>query len=90
MIKLTNNFSFLDINECEIDPGVCGSSAGKCVNLVNHGFNCSCASGFQLTQNWISKTVHCEDINECLEGAHDCDNTTDEYCSNYAGSYQCG
>ena len=34
----------LDINECELTPGLCGN--GTCVN-IGGGFRCNCREGFK-------------------------------------------
>lgn len=49
-IVLQLNFmgSTLDVNECELQPGLCRN--GTCDNKVG-GYNCNCAPGFTLTVN---------------------------------------
>lgn len=44
-IILTNNFSPLDVNECEVFPGVCLN--GRCVNTQG-SFKCQCPEGLTL------------------------------------------
>ena len=53
---------FLDFDECAAYPYVCGAVGGECVNLVNHGFNCSCNSSYQLIYNPAEGKMHCEEI----------------------------
>lgn len=38
-------FSFIDINECEVFPGVCKN--GECVNTMG-SFKCQCPNGMTL------------------------------------------
>ncbi|XP_041472640.1 mucin-4-like [Lytechinus variegatus] len=66
-----------DINECIEFTGVC--SNGNCTNTEGSYF-CTCNQGFQGTG-----TDQCEDINECLSGAHACQ----EICINTDGNYSC-
>ena len=40
-------FCLSDIDECQVNPGPCGSG-GRCVNEVNGGFySCVCDSGYE-------------------------------------------
>ena len=49
-----------DIDECEVDPDICGFNS-KCNNTIGN-FTCSCLSGYNGTTG-----VNCTDINECTK-----------------------
>eukprot|EP00106_Octopus_bimaculoides_P014548 XP_014781990.1 PREDICTED: uncharacterized protein LOC106877566 [Octopus bimaculoides] len=67
-----------DDNECRLS--MCPWSA-KCYNLPGT-FSCVCYSGFNQTG-----PTTCEDIDECAEGTHQCDENAK--CFNTIGSYFC-
>uniref|UniRef100_A0A8C5P6V0 Vitamin K-dependent protein S n=1 Tax=Leptobrachium leishanense TaxID=445787 RepID=A0A8C5P6V0_9ANUR len=70
--KLTCN----DINECELNPNICGSA--KCKNTPGK-YDCECNSGYRY--NTSSKV--CEDLDECAE------NICSQVCVNKPGGYTC-
>lgn len=72
-----------DTNECLETPGICQD---QCTNLVP-GFRCNCTTaGFQVS---ATNRTRCEDINECLTGAHKCRTNLNQTCVNTNGSYTC-
>ena len=75
-----------DVDECLTEN--CGQNSGECVNLINHGFNCTCNSGFEWTPIYEQGVVKCVDIDECLQGDIQCvgDN---EICLNGHGNFTC-
>jgi len=50
----------------------------------NSSFQCICTQGFQELRAGVS----CQDIDECLTGAHDC-SPSQALCTNTAGSFEC-
>nr|XP_054761236.1 uncharacterized protein LOC129267613 [Lytechinus pictus] len=73
----SNRILEIDINECIEFTGAC--SNGNCTNTEGSYF-CTCNQGFQGTG-----TDQCEDKDECLSGAHACQ----EICINIDGNYSC-
>ncbi|XP_063960930.1 uncharacterized protein LOC129267613 [Lytechinus pictus] len=73
----SNRILEIDINECIEFTEVC--SNGNCTNTEGSYF-CTCNQGFQGTG-----TDQCEDMDECLSGAHACQ----EICINIDGNYSC-
>lgn len=84
-----------DINECELPNPPC--PAYKCQNTVG-GYVCGgsephsnglepaeerCPPGFQ-----VGKNEECEDVDECLTRAHDC-NILSQFCINTHSSFYC-
>ncbi|XP_072172525.1 uncharacterized protein [Diadema setosum] len=69
-----------DIDECRSNP--CDNEYGSCHNSQG-SYECRCRSGFSLSNDAAS----CEDIDECSENVHDCDDRA--YCTNFLGSYTC-
>ena len=65
----------IDINECEIDNGVCEQN---CENTIG-SFLCSCNTGYVL-----HNVTQC-DVNECQDVGLMCNGT----CENTIGSYRC-
>jgi hypothetical protein len=66
-----------DIDECEIETDECEQI---CTNYAG-GYNCSCYSGYSLSNN--SKS--CTDIDECAMNSDGCE----QDCSNIPGGYYC-
>uniref|UniRef100_A0A8C1XSY8 Adhesion G protein-coupled receptor F5 n=1 Tax=Cyprinus carpio TaxID=7962 RepID=A0A8C1XSY8_CYPCA len=69
---------FLDINECQFSPSVCGPNS-TCTNQLG-SYNCSCLDGFTAT-NSISGS------NPCNGDPSVCGPNSD--CTNQLGSYSC-
>lgn len=70
---------FPDIDECTIDPDICGNHA-ECKN-THGGYRCdarACPSGYH--SKWDG---NCVDINECVLGIANCSVGTE--CSNIEG-----
>ncbi|XP_038823599.1 fibrillin-2-like [Salvelinus namaycush] len=75
-----------DLNECEVEPQVCGSN-NICCNTIG-SFNCRCQPGFRSTTvNFTALTGECKDEDECKEQTADCPNNS--FCVNNPGSYDC-
>eukprot|EP00058_Branchiostoma_floridae_P013899 XP_002599387.1 hypothetical protein BRAFLDRAFT_200116 [Branchiostoma floridae] len=66
------------INECEVSPGICGSTA-ECVNLIG-AFDCKCFPGFQMGAGGCKDVDECADEQPCPENAN---------CVNQPGAYHC-
>ena len=77
-------FMVADVNECS--PDSCGN--GTCVNMVNHGFDCSCFVGFEASQNFDEGVVECVDTDECYIGIDSCEGAHSS-CVNVIGTYTC-
>ncbi|XP_061188887.1 uncharacterized protein LOC133197060 [Saccostrea echinata] len=70
-----------DIDECSIDPFICGSNR-VCQNLEG-SYSCICEKGFKKGNE------KCEDIDECADTSlNDCPEST-TFCQNTHGSYLC-
>ncbi|CAG2116609.1 unnamed protein product, partial [Medioppia subpectinata] len=71
----------VDINECLNQP--CAANQ-KCINTVG-SYRCThyCTPGYQPTKYGNA----CEDIDECVEGTHEC--TGMQICRNRPGNYIC-
>ncbi|XP_028901941.2 fibrillin-1 [Zeugodacus cucurbitae] len=77
-----------DLHNCEVAESVCAEAGGYescapgvCVpNEDNSAFSCECPAGF------VHEANHCQDIDECANGLHECSHE----CFNNVGSYQCG
>ncbi|CAL1286688.1 unnamed protein product [Larinioides sclopetarius] len=70
----------------QLGNGNCGADNPcdqKCEE-IGLGFRCSCYPGYKLTADLRT----CEDIDECLLEAHNCDPAT-ETCLNSIGGFQC-
>ncbi|GFO00271.1 fibrillin-1 [Plakobranchus ocellatus] len=68
----------VDVNEC-LDNTTCPSNA-VCTNTIG-GFSCACIDGYRLDDSGV-----CQDVDECIELRHECEQT----CFNTPGSYVCG
>ncbi|XP_062605769.1 uncharacterized protein LOC134267580 [Saccostrea cucullata] len=69
-----------DIDECSVDPFICGSDR-ECQNLES-SYVCICGEGFDINGD------KCEDIDECAdESLNDCPEFT--FCVNTNGNYTC-
>ncbi|XP_077864253.1 uncharacterized protein LOC144349572 [Saccoglossus kowalevskii] len=68
----------IDIDECVEDPTAC-VNAHTCVN-TGGSFECGCNEGWTLSPEQI-----CEDIDECVTPANNCQHT----CNNTIGSFEC-
>ncbi|KAM4796587.1 vitamin K-dependent protein S [Rhinophrynus dorsalis] len=73
---LANKHICNDINECELNPNICG--AAKCQNTPGK-YECECDDGYRYN----TSSMVCEDIDECAE------NTCSQVCVNSPGSYTC-
>ncbi|KAJ7330792.1 hypothetical protein OS493_021724 [Desmophyllum pertusum] len=70
------------ITVCSADPEMTNCNfPAHCVNTSRKHVSCVCITGF------VGVSPHCEDIDECADGSHDCHVTS--YCVNTAGSYNC-
>ncbi|XP_049313290.1 fibrillin-3 isoform X2 [Bactrocera dorsalis] len=77
-----------DLHNCVVAESVCtvaggyeSCAPGVCVpSEDNSAFSCECPSGY------VFETNHCQDIDECANGMHECSHE----CFNNLGSYQCG
>ncbi|KAI8514131.1 hypothetical protein Bbelb_084550 [Branchiostoma belcheri] len=73
------------LEECDADE--CSTGDNHCDQLCNNtlgSYECYCEDGYQLTDSLIKP---CEDLDECLDGTHNC--STSEECVNLAGGYKC-
>ncbi|XP_024940882.1 low-density lipoprotein receptor-related protein 2 isoform X2 [Cephus cinctus] len=59
-----------------------GGCAHYCRNISDTSYICACYPGFITSQN---NRKHCEDIDECTTGQHQCS----QICTNYNGTYGC-
>eukprot|EP01054_Gregarina_sp_Poly1_P002755 Gregarina_sp_Poly_1__2754@NODE_1764_length_3381_cov_98_503923_g1152_i0_p1_GENE_NODE_1764_length_3381_cov_98_503923_g1152_i0NODE_1764_length_3381_cov_98_503923_g1152_i0_p1_ORF_typecomplete_len508_score51_54EGF_CA/PF07645_15/0_00011EGF_CA/PF07645_15/4_3e08EGF_CA/PF07645_15/28EGF_CA/PF07645_15/1_5e04cEGF/PF12662_7/2_7e09cEGF/PF12662_7/1_9e03cEGF/PF12662_7/9_9e02FXa_inhibition/PF14670_6/5_2e03FXa_inhibition/PF14670_6/3_6e06FXa_inhibition/PF14670_6/3_9FXa_inhibition/PF14670_6/5_5e03EGF_3/PF12947_7/0_ len=85
-MKEYNNGECILRDICYSDGGAqnpCDRENGVCVNTVE-GAQCFCKEGFRLA----SDGRHCEDVDECAEGLHQCDLSISR-CMNKAGGYSC-
>uniref|UniRef100_F1KPK8 Hemicentin-2 n=1 Tax=Ascaris suum TaxID=6253 RepID=F1KPK8_ASCSU len=71
-----------DVDECTLDPTICGEEA-TCTNN-DGGFSCEreCPSGFKV--KWDGT---CMDVDECTLGTHNC--TPGTQCTNIKGGFRC-
>uniref|UniRef100_A0A8C4N2X2 EGF-like domain-containing protein n=1 Tax=Eptatretus burgeri TaxID=7764 RepID=A0A8C4N2X2_EPTBU len=81
----------IDVDECLVDPGVCGVG-GNCSN--NPGsFSCICHNGYQPTTGRpdsfhpLLNATHCDDVDECQENPKICGDRG--HCVNSPGSFSC-
>ena len=58
------------------------------MNKANHGFDCSCLTGFLRTPDPIQGLISCEDVNECKLETDPCPGAS-EQCRNTLGSFEC-
>ncbi|XP_022090872.1 fibrillin-1-like [Acanthaster planci] len=70
-----------DIDECN-STDACDDTNGMCIN-TDGGYNCSCASGYQLA----SDLRNCLDVDECLLNTDNCDSNA--MCTNTNGGFNC-
>ncbi|XP_019861229.1 PREDICTED: fibrillin-2-like [Amphimedon queenslandica] len=70
-----------DIDECSSGNGGCQQI---CVN-TNGSYHCTCQTGYSLNTDNSS----CIDINECIEGTHNCSIASNNFCVNTIGSFRC-
>lgn len=73
-------YLFKDVNECEIEPQICGN--GECENILG-SYVCRCEDGYTVSPG----RTGCNDIDECDLGSHMCD--PNAHCINNPGSYEC-
>uniref|UniRef100_UPI00358E08AB fibrillin-2-like n=1 Tax=Myxine glutinosa TaxID=7769 RepID=UPI00358E08AB len=88
---LLNGSICIDVDECLVDPGVCGAG-GNCSN--NHGsFSCTCQNGYRPTTGQsgsfhpLLNATHCLDVDECQENPKIC--ADGGQCVNSPGSFSC-
>ncbi|XP_012935927.1 uncharacterized protein LOC101854936, partial [Aplysia californica] len=78
---VASNAVCVDINECSnLTHPVCPEHS-TCTNAVGN-FSCSCDKGYRKD---IGAVFKCNDIDECAEGTHDCQ----QDCDNTDGSFSC-
>eukprot|EP00117_Sycon_ciliatum_P044319 scpid66990/ scgid2170/ Fibulin-2 len=70
----------VNINECLVGEAVCTMDR-ECVDTPG-SFLCNCTSGTRDTGNV------CEDIDECIEGLHNC-HGNNSFCRNTPGNFTC-
>uniref|UniRef100_A0A4X2L7A9 Fibulin-2 n=1 Tax=Vombatus ursinus TaxID=29139 RepID=A0A4X2L7A9_VOMUR len=63
----------------DLDNGPCK----QVCNIIENRVMCSCFPGYAIMADGVS----CEDMDECLRGAHDC--TRRQFCVNTLGSFYC-
>lgn len=80
--RLDNERQCVDEDECLIhgSPALCPSSS-SCINTIG-SFRCDCKPGYRYN---ISNPAFCEDIDECSDPGHECEQS----CFNTIGSYEC-
>ncbi|XP_066459257.1 fibrillin-2 [Eleutherodactylus coqui] len=69
-----------DLNECALNPLIC---AFRCMNTYG-SYECTCPVGYVLRED----QKMCKDLNECLEGFHDCE-SRGMLCKNLIGTFMC-
>ncbi|XP_059454717.1 wall-associated receptor kinase 2-like [Corylus avellana] len=57
----------------------------ECINILG-GYRCKCKQGYRGNP-YLQGLGGCQDIDECLEGTHNC---TNQHCFNIPGNYTCG
>eukprot|EP00118_Oscarella_pearsei_P007294 m.35125 g.35125 ORF g.35125 m.35125 type:complete len:622 (+) comp32065_c0_seq1:113-1978(+) len=77
-----NGFECEDTDECARDLDECGENS-TCVNELG-SYRCDCHAGYESDETGR----RCNDIDECLDGSHTCDNETSQ-CLNHEGSFSC-
>ncbi|XP_043940523.1 adhesion G protein-coupled receptor E2-like isoform X2 [Protopterus annectens] len=75
----------VDLNECEVDKGICGDYA-ICHNTIG-SYSCSCKEGFRLVSKTNASPSGCNDLNECEVDKGICGDYA--ICHNTIGSYSC-
>ena len=90
-----------DVPECDIDEceqwddemfpmnHTCPENSVNCTNLIG-SHECECDVGLRFNDSdsyWDYETWSCDDIDECIEGTHDCNDDSD--CINTFGSFWC-
>lgn len=73
--------SIIDHNKPCLDSNK-GGCSHYCHNITEGGYICACYPGYIISQN---NRKHCEDINECVTGQHQCS----QLCTNLNGTYSC-
>ncbi|KAA3681493.1 fibulin 1/2 [Paragonimus westermani] len=84
--QLPNFCDITDIDECALQPDICGKEH-KCVNL-DGSYKCVCAAGYQNAVNQKS----CVDVDECTAHLHQPNGLNlcpHSMCVNRPGSYKC-
>ena len=80
LTRSTTSCGCSDVDECTLNPPVCGQHT-VCVN--NGGsYSCECQEGFSKSSN-----TECLDDDECSNGTSNCDDNAT--CSNTVGSFEC-
>ena len=75
--------SCLDIDECGIQERSQCDPVAACTNTVG-SYSCECPDGYF---DRLGTGYHCNDIDECLGGMHNCLGNAD--CVNLPGSFEC-
>jgi hypothetical protein len=73
-----DGYTCLDIDDCDPDP--CDAEQGTCEDMGQNKYYCHCNDGY------MQPTCD-QDINECVDGTHNCLVNAD--CFNSVGSYDC-
>ncbi|XP_023931187.1 fibrillin-1 [Lingula anatina] len=68
-----------DVDECAQNTTICGANA--ICNNTRGSYTCACETGYRA-----DPTGSCLDINECVEGGTNCEET----CTNTPGGFSCG
>ncbi|XP_054011032.1 fibrillin-1-like [Hylaeus anthracinus] len=77
----------LDIDECKLNPNLCGRTTQRCINTIG-SYKCTsrviCSNGYTLDP---VSGQYCIDVDECADGSHEC--SPDQTCENRLGGYVC-
>ncbi|XP_036408690.1 adhesion G protein-coupled receptor E1-like [Megalops cyprinoides] len=82
-----DSYGCIDIDECVVDPNICGPNA-TCANTPG-AHTCTCQQGYQVTPPGSMANISnpCQDIDECVEDPNICGpNAT---CTNTPGAHTC-
>ncbi|XP_071453142.1 protein kinase C-binding protein NELL1-like isoform X3 [Hetaerina americana] len=85
-----------DLDECSLGLHECHAGS-ECVNMPGW-YYCQCRSGYRRTvappyihihpgATALMPAVHCQDVNECIEGSHTCHGSAE--CENTEGGFRC-
>ncbi|XP_071153468.1 uncharacterized protein [Mytilus edulis] len=76
----------VDVNECEVNPGICINGDKTCEN-EDGGYQCNCGSGYEKVS--AVDSFPCADINECSSATTNNCSATVSTCQNSDGGYTC-